>query len=48
MHGNREIVWVKKCKEAWNKTQELGREDRKAWKKKSLNTIAGVYNRQKD
>ena len=30
MHGNKETVWVKKHKEAWNKTQEPGREDRKA------------------
>lgn len=42
MHGNKETVWVKKCKKAWNKTHEPGREDRKAWKKKPLNATAGL------
>lgn len=32
----------KKCKEAWNKTHKAGRENRKAWKKKSLRAIAGL------
>lgn len=42
MHGNKETIWVKKCKEKWNKTHKPGREDRKAWKKKSLRAIAGL------
>lgn len=34
MLGNTETVWVKKWKEAWNKTHEPWREDRKAWKER--------------
>lgn len=42
MHGNKETAWVKECKEALNNTHESGREDRKAWKEKSLNATAGL------